>query len=258
MAKAARADSRYTYICIYIYIYIYIYTHTSVSCVEWLHLLCLSIHVCRALADLWLKVLQADTAAPHGLRCKRASQRVRHAPRDSRCGSLRQRGPGMAIARPWGLGCGCQNQGIPFWLVGAPPILESILLGIGMFTRGTIWLLTHGQVSTLPNRSGLLGFPWATGRRLSGQNPSPNWARTWLIRPEFSTQARPFEEGGGSLFLWRCPIASTPISWFYPAPQSKPGHLIEETAPTINQCGRKPFLLMFPQLRYTLIDDLRI
>ena len=30
--------------------------------------------------------------------------------------------------------------------LGAPPILEPILVGIGMFTGGTIWLLTHGHV----------------------------------------------------------------------------------------------------------------
>ena len=31
--------------------------------------------------------------------------------------------------------------------VGAPPILEPILVGIGMF-RGTIWILTHGHLNT--------------------------------------------------------------------------------------------------------------
>ena len=30
---------------------------------------------------------------------------------------------------------------------GAPPILEPILVGIGMFTGGTIWVLTHGQLN---------------------------------------------------------------------------------------------------------------
>ena len=29
--------------------------------------------------------------------------------------------------------------------VGAPPILEPILVGIGMFTGGTIWILPFGQ-----------------------------------------------------------------------------------------------------------------
>ena len=29
--------------------------------------------------------------------------------------------------------------------VAAPPILEPILVGIGMFTGGTIWILTHGH-----------------------------------------------------------------------------------------------------------------
>ena len=35
-------------------------------------------------------------------------------------------------------GCGGQNRvGIPFWGIGAPPILEPILVGIGMLTGGT-------------------------------------------------------------------------------------------------------------------------
>ena len=38
-----------------------------------------------------------------------------------------------------------QNQWYHFG-VGAPLILEPILVGIGMFTGGTIWILTHGQV----------------------------------------------------------------------------------------------------------------
>ena len=36
------------------------------------------------------------------------------------------------------------TNGIPFWLVGAPPISEPILVGIGMFTGGRG--LTHGRV----------------------------------------------------------------------------------------------------------------
>ena len=31
--------------------------------------------------------------------------------------------------------------------VGAPPILEPIVVGIWMFTGGTIWILTHGHLS---------------------------------------------------------------------------------------------------------------
>ena len=38
-----------------------------------------------------------------------------------------------------------QNQWYHFG-VGAPPILEPILVGIGMFTGGTIWTLTHGHL----------------------------------------------------------------------------------------------------------------
>ena len=33
------------------------------------------------------------------------------------------------------------------FVTGAPPILEPISVGIGMFTEGTFWLLTHGQVT---------------------------------------------------------------------------------------------------------------
>ena len=32
--------------------------------------------------------------------------------------------------------------------VGAPPILEPILVGIGMFTGGTIWILTHSRIGS--------------------------------------------------------------------------------------------------------------
>ena len=42
-------------------------------------------------------------------------------------------------------GTGSKTMGYHFG-VGAPPILEPILVGIGMFTRATIWLLTHGQL----------------------------------------------------------------------------------------------------------------
>ena len=42
-----------------------------------------------------------------------------------------------------------QNHfGIPFWLVGklTTHLLVRILVGIGMFTEGTIWILTHGHL----------------------------------------------------------------------------------------------------------------
>ena len=45
-----------------------------------------------------------------------------------------------------------QNQWYHFE-VGAPPILVGILARIGMFTGGTIWVLTHGHIAI----SGLLG-----------------------------------------------------------------------------------------------------
>ena len=42
-------------------------------------------------------------------------------------------------------GCGSKPMGSHFG-VGAPPTLVGILVGIGMFTGGTIWILTHGQI----------------------------------------------------------------------------------------------------------------
>ena len=38
------------------------------------------------------------------------------------------------------------TNGIPVWGICAPPILEPIfLVEIGLFTGGTIWILTHGH-----------------------------------------------------------------------------------------------------------------
>ena len=43
---------------------------------------------------------------------------------------------------------------------GAPPILELILVGIGMFTGGTIWLLSHSHLQTLSEmQAGAPGKP---------------------------------------------------------------------------------------------------
>ena len=59
--------------------------------------------------------------------------------------------------------CGGQNRfGIPFWgfSVNSPPILEPILVGIGMFTGVTIWILAHGH----------LAWVWNQGIRKPGQN----------------------------------------------------------------------------------------
>ena len=39
-------------------------------------------------------------------------------------------------------------MGSHFGVFGAPPILEPMLVGIGMFTGGMIWLLTHGHVQS--------------------------------------------------------------------------------------------------------------
>ena len=48
-------------------------------------------------------------------------------------------------------GCGSKPIGSHFE-VGAPPILEPILVGIGMFTKNKIWLLTHGQIRQVPEK----------------------------------------------------------------------------------------------------------
>ena len=45
---------------------------------------------------------------------------------------------------------------VPFW--SHRPILEPILVGIGMFTGGTIWIWTHGQIAlSSPLQSGFDG-----------------------------------------------------------------------------------------------------
>ena len=43
---------------------------------------------------------------------------------------------------------------IPFWLglVNSPPIVGPILVGIGMFIGGTIWVLTHGNSEQKKNK----------------------------------------------------------------------------------------------------------
>ena len=78
-------------------------------------------------------------------------------------------------------GCGSKLMGSNFG-VDAPPILEPILVGIGMFTGGTIWIWTHGQPSNgrsfafsgpphaccaCLTRPGPMGFLWPSG----GQGP---------------------------------------------------------------------------------------
>ena len=44
----------------------------------------------------------------------------------------------MGLVKPMGSHFG--------WSVNSPPSLELILVGIGMFTGGTIWILAHGGV----------------------------------------------------------------------------------------------------------------
>ena len=43
---------------------------------------------------------------------------------------------------PW-----VKTNGTILGYVGAPPILKPILVGIGMFTGGAIWILTHGHMA---------------------------------------------------------------------------------------------------------------
>ena len=55
---------------------------------------------------------------------------------------------------------------------GAPPILEPILVGIGMFAGGTIWILTHGQMTPKlqPSRGSQRGFSEGFGVCFSSGN----------------------------------------------------------------------------------------
>ena len=43
-----------------------------------------------------------------------------------------------------------KTNGMYHFGVGAPPILEPILVGIAILTGGTIWFLTHGHIMGLP------------------------------------------------------------------------------------------------------------
>ena len=89
-----------------------------------------------------------------------------------------------------------QNQWYNFG-VGAPPILGPILVGIAMCTGGTIWILTHGHVSSC--RAMRAGRAWAssvhhTGAALGeimvprvllgsvGQVQGMPWKVVWLRR----------------------------------------------------------------------------
>ena len=71
----------------------------------------------------------------------------------------------------------------PFWYrfgVGAPPILEPILVGIGMFTGGAIWM-THGHVAQsedCPTGRGLQRLPKRPRRSGADRGPGPAGARS--------------------------------------------------------------------------------
>ena len=74
---------------------------------------------------------------------------------------------------------------IPFWKVGAiPPILEPILVGIGMFTGCTIWIWTHGHVlvSVCRNLWGdLFGFVCGEVCLLGNENAAAERMRTGRV-----------------------------------------------------------------------------
>ena len=60
-----------------------------------------------------------------------------------------------------------KTNGIPFFRVGAPPVLGFILVGIGMFTGGTIWVLTHGH--RIAQKTRWINF-WIFGGSLRGMS----------------------------------------------------------------------------------------
>ena len=124
----------------------------------WLHLSGQAIWGCRipdnhshfsAAQDLW----GAPKICEHGscLRHHRSNRRLKDF-------------PAMGNARhPSGKctsGCGSKPIMGSHFGVGAPPILEPILAGIGMFTGGTIWILTHGQVSQGPPKLSYFKSIW--------------------------------------------------------------------------------------------------
>ena len=69
-----------------------------------------------------------------------------------------------------------QNQWYYFG-VGAPPIVEPILVGIEMFTGGTIWILTHGHLSAVYQWyckvQGVLRVPAKACESFSGSKEGP-------------------------------------------------------------------------------------
>ena len=54
--------------------------------------------------------------------------------------------------------------------LGAPPILEPMLVGIGMFTGGTIWILSHGQIKQ-PREEGSKYPRLVSGKTLPRTSP---------------------------------------------------------------------------------------
>ena len=68
-----------------------------------------------------------------------------------RCGERQKLDQGLRLYQQGALRLWLEGWGIwlwlsePFWDFGW--ILEPILVGIGMFSRGTIWILTHGHMA---------------------------------------------------------------------------------------------------------------
>ena len=89
--------------------------------------------------------------------------------------------------------------------VGAPPILVGILVGIGMFTGGTIWILTHGHVFSallgpFKGESPSLATPTTS---FFGQEPGAQEAAKPPAAPE--APARSESNGHGSKSQARTP-----------------------------------------------------
>ena len=76
-------------------------------------------------------------------------------------------------------GCGSTPM-VPFWLVGAPPMLEPVLVGIGMFTGGYDLGFDPGQMDLRPGISSWTRTAWCRCRafhRLRSIWPLAWWRR---------------------------------------------------------------------------------
>ena len=166
-------------------------------------------------------------------------------------------------------GCGGQNRfGIPFWLVGEFTTHFRTYFGgwIGRFTGGTIWILTHGQVSlTSPHQEEVRPPPkgklWATlVSRVSclQTNPPPLPEGHIYLDPQTTHTKRKaphhFEGpggGGGSLMgscSWGMLLTSLQLT------PSGVGKGIPFLRPVFGQLGAKPHQTPFRKEQQTLRD----